>query len=58
MSKPVTRVTLYPTDETTVHDMLGAAWLTIALRIHVARLLVSEYLPQIFTDLGLSQSQE
>ena len=32
------RVTLYLADETTLHDMLGTAWLTIALRIHVARL--------------------
>ena len=32
-------MTLYLTDETTVHDMLGAAWLPIiALRIDVAKL--------------------
>ena len=28
--EPLARVTLYLTDEMTTHDMLGAAWLTIA----------------------------
>ena len=37
--EPVARATLlYLTDETTLRCMLGAAWLTNALRIHVAKL--------------------
>ena len=36
------RVTLYLIDETTLHDMLGAAWLTVALRIHAARLKLTK----------------
>lgn len=35
--EPLTRVTVYLTDETTLRDMLGASWPTIALRIHVAK---------------------
>ena len=31
------RVTLYLTDETTLRDILGAAWQTVALRIHVTK---------------------
>ena len=36
--EPVARVTLYLTDEKTLRDMLGVAWLIIASRIHLARL--------------------
>ena len=36
--EPLARVTLYLTDEKTLHDVLGGAWLIIALRIHVAKL--------------------
>ena len=36
--EPVARVALYHTDEMTLHDMLGAAWVTVVLRIHVAKL--------------------
>ena len=34
--EPVARVTLYLTDENILRGILGAAWLTIALQIHVA----------------------
>ena len=33
------RGTLYLTDENTLRDILGAAWLTMALQIHVAMLV-------------------
>ena len=35
--EPVAQVTLCLTDENTSRDMLGAAWLIIALRIHAAK---------------------